>query len=471
MAVLAVVGQLLLFWLYLTPVVGMADSGDFERVLAPNGLAHVSKEFGQKYFAYFNLRYGIVPLPQEAPVYLTSTALAMRLARAISVYSGENLLDIRLLASMHAAALLLALALLLVASRPLGRPTRWVLAAGLVVVLTDPGLIAYFNSFYSEGTAAMALLLVIAFGLVAMQPEARWPRLALTASFAAMAVLVTAKPMYALLAPVLLVFGLYVAWQMAAPRRFLVAALLGLAVSGIGTWYLRQVPPNYNSLLPFVAVFMEILPNSPDPARDLEDLGLLPGDAAYINANPYTEGSPLYDPAFVERFSAVADNFTLARFYLRRPARLYGLLTRCAKRAFDTRVDYLGYYEVSSGRPGYSKPFAPWSVLRETLVPRSVPFVGLFLASGAVAFPLLRGRTRGRRVAAVYTLLVAVAAVQLAVAILLGGGEPDVGKHLFLFNVAFDLALVLLAVGACWAWRRSAGRWATVERQTLPSPA
>ena len=108
--------------------------------------------------------------------------------------------------------------------------------------------------------------------------------------------------------------------------------------------------------------------------------------------------------------------------------------------AFSTRVKRLGYYEASSGKPPLSRPFGIWSAVRENVFPRSVSFLSLFFATGAAA-AVLRGRKSLRASSGLYllyALLVVVAAIQFVVAVLGGGGEPDVEKHLFMFNVAFD---------------------------------
>jgi hypothetical protein len=209
----------------------------------------------------------------------------------------------------------------------------------------------------------------------------------------------------------------------------------------------------------YIGIFMDLLPHSSTRARDLTELGLLPGDAALSGTTPFMAGSPLNDPTFRARFEGTVSSLSLVRFYLRHPGRLLGLVARGTRHAFDTRVARLGYYAVGAGRGPLAQPFGLWSVARERLVPRSLTFLSLYFASGGVALALLRARRVAVRAAgACYALLVFVAAAQLAGALLLGGGEPDLEKHLFLFDLAFDWSLVLLAVSVAAAWLPSPGR-------------
>jgi hypothetical protein len=156
----------------------------------------------------------------------------------------------------------------------------------------------------------------------------------------------------------------------------------------------------------------------------------------------------------------------LPLFYLARPQRLSELCRRSAKHAFVTRVPHLGYYEASSGKPPRSQPYGLWSSIRERVFPRSVPFNGLFFATGVASVLVARAApTMVSRLALLYALLVVVAGAQWAISVLFGGGEPDLEKHLFMFNFAFDACLILLVLGG-WHAGLTMGRGGRAEAKS-----
>jgi hypothetical protein len=195
---------------------------------------------------------------------------------------------------------------------------------------------------------------------------------------------------------------------------------------------------------------MDLLPNSITPQQDLAAMGLNPAFAAYTGTTPYQLDSPLNNTAFYAEFAKQTNASTVPVFYLTRPVRLYQLFGRCVKHAFSTRVNRLGYYEASASNPPRAHPFGLWSAIRENLAPRSVFFLGFLLATAivAVVFFIRQCSPTLRCIYLLYVLFVLIAEAQFFVSVLVGGGEPDLEKHLFMFNLAFDVCLILSILGA-----------------------
>ena len=51
---LMLLSAVLIHVLMLEPVVGVADNGDFERIMSSSGLGHLSSDYRGKYFGYFS---------------------------------------------------------------------------------------------------------------------------------------------------------------------------------------------------------------------------------------------------------------------------------------------------------------------------------------------------------------------------------------------------------------------------------
>ena len=445
LAGLLVIALILVYQLFIPPLIGMADNGDFLRVLGRNGLSHNATEHKDKFFDFFNSKYRIIePREDWGAPYKTSTALLMQPARWLSIKSGHTqIFDIRILAALYTLLLLFGSWLILTSARSLKIGLRLVISGLLIIILTDAGYVAYFNSFYSEATVLGFLVIGIGCSLILIarrSPHVLW----LAGYFLAVTLAVTSKPQYVPLAPLFGLFGVFLARYVRYPYRYSVSSLMVVILLCVAAWYYRQTPPVFSVGGPYVQIFMDMLPHSSTPRQDLEALGLNPKYEIYSGTNPYA--GPLNDdPEFRAEFLARISVRTVPLFYLAHPRRFYELCARCAKHMFWNRV-YLGYYEASSGKPPGSKPPAVWSSVRERVFPKSLFFLLVFLFTGVAAVVLfIRSSSATRRgLYVLYLLLVFIAATQFLTAILPGGGEPDLEKHLFMFNLAFDFSLVLI---------------------------
>src|SRR5262249_56844815 len=108
-------------------------------------------------------------------------------------------------------------------------------------------------------------------------------------------------------------------------------------------------------------LFLAILPDSPDPAADLVEMGLDPSLAKYSGLSAWMVGTPATDPAFRERLKAASPR----AFLLRHPGRLRPLIREAVGAAFVLVPPELGNYAKESGRPAGAKAFGPWSSARQ----------------------------------------------------------------------------------------------------------
>jgi hypothetical protein len=363
--------------------------------------------------------------------------------------------DLRVLGALHLVLFLGGVGLLVAASRAVPWPARAAGAALLVLVFTDVGYLAPFNSFYTQ-TASLLFLLLTA-GAACLAATRRGP-VPFAAYFVFAALFVGSKPQESLHGPILAAFGVFVAVASGAGRREkAISWILAAALCGFSVWYFRSSAPEYRRLAKFNAVFLELVPSSPTPARDLQDLGMDPAWAAFALKPAYPEGLRL------EALDELGYG-RLLRFYLARPARFASLVRRAAPSAFELRPQALGNFEKSTGRPPRAKSdrFAVWSGLRSRLSPVAV--VALLVLAGAAAasaaWPVRAASPSDRIARAGIVAVAAMAATELFVCILADAlfGLP---RHLYLFQALADLLLIGIVVRAIALWvsrpRRLAG--------------
>ncbi len=465
------IAGVLVYQVILPPIVGLADNGDFNRIIEPLGLEHTSEEWGDRYFLHVNRNYTIVP--RIKPFLLSSELLLGELAVAANrVISRGRSFDLLAMGIVHLLVYLIGVHLILRAGRTFSRPARIVIGLALLLAGTDVAYVSVFNSFYTECASLVFLTILIGVALLGLRAASpgRW---FVPTFFLVAALFISAKPQNYLLA---LPLACVPALLLARPRRGSrhhrrrgtriaeVASVAGGLLILAGVLYLR-VPPSFRSPILWDTIFYSILKESPSPERDLEQLGLDPGLARYAGVPAWAGDVETPHPEAGERTGFGA----IGLFYLRHPGRFLGISERCARQTFAWRDPQLGNFTKDAGHPpgARSREFAGWSDLEGMALPKSlgflVPFFGLFLAG--CAWQVRKHGLRGPAGAtAAFCAVIAVTAILEFMICVFAEGTKDIIKHLHLFQVLFDACLVAgLAWGADrigkalpWGWWRSA---------------
>jgi hypothetical protein len=447
--------------LFVRPLVGMADNGDFERVMITAGLDYhpAQQPRVDRYFAFVHTHFAAVERQQLE--YLSTHVLAVLAAKALDgVLTRDGLLDIRFLAALYALGLLTAFFLLVrLARQKLAWPAAAVAAAFLVWVFADVGYLAYFNSLYGEPASLVSLLLMLAVGLwlSAQERPTLW---GVTLLFLAAGMFVGAKVQntpLALLASLLLL-RLWTRRRDGLWRGTVTAyAVALLAIAGA----VYQHDPPYTKICNlYQSVFTGVLKDSPSPAEDLAALGLDPKYLVLAGTDCYQEGTaiPQNDPELVRHLLERINVVKVAGFYLTHPWHLLDKLDKSTRAGAYIRPSYLGNYPKEAGKPPvtFASGFDTWSSLRPLWLPQAFWGLALYLAAWLYVWARRwrAARTAGERFGLETLLLVpAIGTVQFAVPFI-GSGEADFSKHLFLFVLALD---VMLVVSAVWVAQAVAG--------------
>ncbi len=455
-AALTAAAVVLSLQLFVRPIVGLADNRDYERVMGYAGFQHTTAVDAERYFLFLRSEYAVVEPGWFRGGYLSSETLLAFLARwAHRALRGQATFDLRLLAGIHAALFLLALAGILRACRDLTLTARIVAAALLVFVFTDVGYVAPFNSFYSQTASLLFLLLTAAVAAEAV----RQGRLAggwLFAYFGAALLFVGSKPQEKLAAPLLALFGLRLAgvrWRGAWRRTavWLAAGLLAFSV-----WYGRHTPYTLREATLFQFVFDDLLVHSPAPAADAAELRLDPAWLAYVGSNPFATDSPLLGSEFRIRFLQRVGHRQVVMFYLRHPGRFFDRVARASRQAWSLRPTF-GNFERSAGHPpgAMATRFSLWSRLRERLGAHPLAAMAAVLGGNLVAALATwrRASRRGRLFREGVVTIVLMAGLAFAVCAF-AQAPTDPSRSLYAYHALIDLLLVADAAWVAEGLRR-----------------
>lgn len=405
--------------LFVAPVLGIANNGDYSKVSGHYRLAP-TVGWGVGESEYYLTDYEFAPQHRYESGLATSEHVfvwpAVKLWRLLVSKERFSLLG---LAAFHLVWFLIAAAFLLAGLDRLGSTLGVVLAA---LWLSDAATLCYLPGFYMD-TAALLFAVALAASLAWWTLGARY---AWAPAWLSALGIVTSKSQHA---PLAILFAA-AALLYAVRRRNWIPVLAAILLLAAGARMLTNATRDYAAVPVFTLLFHRIAPTG-----DL--LGLPEEYRRYVGLHAYSAGSPIEDPAWRDRLLTHVDLRTIAFWYARHPAAVAGFLAADWQHYAGIQPDAgLGWRRREDGYSPRSQAGGVriWSNLRAWLAPH-----GLWL--GLLA-PVLLWRKPGFPAMA---LVLALAIASFAVASLADALET--ARHLYLFQIFAD-GLVLAAITA-----------------------
>lgn len=425
---------IVIFQLLIPPVIGLADNGDFSRITKWGGLITGSDYI---YSSYINTKY--LTGGNYSVGYISSEAIVFFIAKLFSIFSSQHYFDIRFIGLTHTLFFIASMALIMFSFRKI--PLRYFLFVLVLLIFTDVGYISYFNSFYCDPASFNFLFLFIGFAAMVIFQKSYHP-LVLFGLIVSSVLFVTAKAQNSLSGIFIFIFMLGLSRINNAKRYLVFGSIVVLAVSLV-----TFINPQFKKENLYNAVFYGILRYSPTPQADLITLGLNPKFVALAGTSAPEESKLIFTPEFRRDFYERIGFGKIIGFYLSHPGRLLAKLDLAAHNAYTIRPAYLGNYEKNVGVPRgtQSKTFSIWSTVKNQLFPKSIWFLAAFFGLNTIISFVLCFRSQSydnREITDLIILLTAMALAQFATGVI-GDGDYELAKHLFLFNVLFDIILIV----------------------------
>ena len=441
--------------LFIPPYIGMADNGDFYRVMYSNGLYIQQADYDGSYLGYFVKQFGIFQYYNESrSMMLSSQSILIQAAIALNklVYSNE-VFDLRVQGLM--LLLLYTTAIyLLVEALTWGVPRKFgmIIAAAAVFLFGDTAYTAYFHSFYGESVVLIATLLLFASWLLMYRN--RYNDYVLLAVFLVSGLfLTTSKQQNAPVGILLALMGMALVFiRQEKVYRWAGATVMAmLLVAGAATYLL--IPKEYVQINQYHAMTRGVLLHSENPEETLREFGI-GKQYAILKDSIYYEK---YVPADVnskqlqEEFYSHYGFGSILAYYATHPDKLGAMLNQAAQHAFTIRPPAMGNYEHAAGKPfaAQTRFFTGYSLLKKAMAPKTIGFIviwmflvaGLYLPS-LIAALKARNLRQAQRSLLLFTAI-GIGLVSILVSIM-GAGDADLAKHEFLFTLVFDLVCFTL---------------------------
>ncbi|PZG54643.1 hypothetical protein C1909_00400 [Listeria ivanovii] len=440
--------------LFIPPYIGMADNGDFFRIFSSNGLFVNNADYDALQFGHFVKEFGIYQYFNENQVAIySSQSVFIQIALVLNkIFWSTTVFDIRFLGGLQLALLLPAIYLLVAGLTVKMKGWPGYLIAGLTVfIFADTAYTAYFNSFFSEGLILIMMLYITAGFLLLFQHKYN-DYVMLGLIFVVSLVLITAKQQNAPIAVVIVVCGIIV-FFIRKDRVFRIAtAVIFMVIFMSGVVMYAFIPGEFVTINQYQTMTRGVLLDSENPEKSLQEMGineqfaLLKGTNFYQKYKLIDLDNELMQKEFYPNYNFVS----VLGYYLENSKQFGKMLDLSAQNSFSIRPFEMGNFEKMAGYQFKEKThfFSAYSDAKAKLAPEKFSFLILWallflICYGLSAIKAFRAKDfRGMLLFDLIVLLIGSGFAVILVTIV-GDGEADLTKHNFLFNVCFDLTILI----------------------------
>lgn len=442
--------------LFVRPLVGMADNGDFFRIISQSDMYYLQNNGGHSYLGYFDKTYGIYQYNNDNEKTMVSTLPVLIKAALLinKLLTKEYLFDLRVLAFLYLIVYAISTYLIVkVLTADIESNKHKLLVTTLFVfIFCDTGYVAYFNSFFGEAVNLSFFLLSLGI-LLNMYKFEKYTILNLIMFFLSSLFLVGSKqqlaPVGILVAVVL--FRLFMTNKKKVFRYTALTLTVTIMVSAL--YFYKSITGEFDYINRYDSMTRGVMLYESDPEAILKEFNintqysmLQETNHLYLNVIPTILSN---DEKLKKEFYSKYSFFSILGFYLKHPTVFGKMINFAAINGYSIRPKVIGNYEKSAGKAFGQKSyfFALWSTIKDRYIPHSL-FLTV-LAFGVYFFFSVKKYIIARKngdvssqlfeEAFLYVFLVGMSQFFISI---LGEGDVDLGKHLFMFNVTFDIMLL-----------------------------
>ncbi|MGL4876282.1 MAG: hypothetical protein ACRC30_16730 [Clostridium sp.] len=440
--------------LFVKPIVGMANNGDFFRIMVSNNLYYLrdAPNHEPMYFKYFEPKYGVSNFYNGNPKMVVSTqSLLIKPAMLLDklITGNDNVFDLRYLALILLCFQLIATYFIMkVFCSYLKSPiSKAIISFLYLFVFMDVGYIAYFNSFFGEGVNIPFFLLSVGFLLYIIRfNKVRWYNILI---FSVLSIIFFGAKQQ--LAPVGVLIAILLFRIMYYKRSLeikVTAIVFAIILAFSGLYFYSAIKGDFQYINKYHALNRGILLNEKNPDEILKSMGIstqysLLEDTIYFS--PVTQ-IDLNNKKLIKDYYDKIGIGGILKFYAFHPKIMLKMAELGFREGYDIRPNELGNYTVSSGKTPVSKSYfwCGWSFIKAKFFPKSL-LASLIYMAIFLYFSIKRyrkGSDNKRLVEEVYYYVFLIGISQIAIS-LVGAGDADLAKHEFMYNMAFDFLFLV----------------------------
>lgn len=470
--ILVVIGYLLINY---PTTVGLADNCDFYRVIQPEGLSSDENNkffYAQQDFAYVkefsnvldHMKFIIKPNIKNISGYESTHTLLIKCAQLINgfvkYYKYGKIIDfdIRALSILYLVIFSLAIVLFVRSF-----PVKNIISKSILFLLTifiyfDKGYLVYFNSFYGEPLILVSILLYIGSLLLIIYNNEDRIQLYIV-NLVSGCIFIGAKVANIPLGLIMIIFSGFLFYYKKDNKIRLVIIIGSLCMLITSIYYYVSVPKWMCDVNRYHSLFYGVLKDSEEPEEDLKYLGI---DEEYLclqGTNGYMDhkGYDMYSEDFKEEVYEKATPLKITFYYLTHLDRLLDKIKLSAASSAVLRPPYLGNYTKKDYNEAlnFDERFSLWERIRKLTYDFALWIIILIFVSFIITslVALIKSKKTmdisQSRLLLLFRIMILIFSGSQFILPVIGNGEADLIKHMFLFNVLLDMMIIFILVDLC----------------------
>lgn len=439
--------------LFIEPIHGLADNGDYYRAIFVNGL-YKFKSYHM--LSYVNPKLGILQYYNETTsAVFSSQPLFVKTAVCLNkLFYSRHVFDLRFMGLVYYVPYLGGIYLLTEGlTHPYRKFRSYLIALLIVFVFADSSFTLYFNSFFAEPGMFVLTLYMFASILLLARHRYQHEIWLIILYFVSVMLLIANKQQNAPLALsfVVVSIGLFSVIRHRAQWLWLGVGITGILVTGVLTYTL--ISKQFNDINQYQAFTHGVLMHTTDPSKKIKKQGISEQYALMQGQDYYPKDFTAIQPssAYVQKHLNDQYSFVwIVKYYWHNPQQFQALLDVAAKDMMITQVKAVGDYTKASGQPAGAQVtyFTGFSAMAGAFFPQKFAFDLLLAVALALVFGVGAYRDMKRHYAAGvlrFFLVLGLLTIFIFVPIIsiIGDGDADLAKHLFMVPMSLDLIVVM----------------------------
>lgn len=444
--ILIIIALILINTLFIYPIIGKSDNGDFERLMRYGGVKNIHNEYKKIYDGFFHNKYIIGNENIFSKVHINWVSEVILLKAAVVIFMithvfSSNIFDIRYVAFIYCVIFITGISLI-ISFKKFNVIQKITLGVFIIVFFTSSCYVTYFNSFFGEAATIVFFFLTIGTYLYLISRKKAGKRHFIYFFIASGAFLTAKSQNIPLLVFMLIIYAcLYIYHKQKDIRRTIIIG--GMAVIALCSISYHSLSNTMNRNNLYQSVFLGVLRGSNTPERDLQELGLDKKFMAFYGHSFYDKKGG-YDPLGKEMIDEFYPNISFGKilgFYIKHPDRLWEKIVDSADNAYD--FHYLKKNNFIKDQYGANKIENNIRVYVIDEFPKFhrniyvfIIFSLIYLFTSVVYF--IKYKDKITRLLVTMLIFILVTGSSQLVLPVIGSGRGDFGKHLFLLNLSYD---------------------------------
>nr|WP_286674687.1 hypothetical protein [Clostridium sp. VAP51] len=435
----------------------MADNGDFYRVINKSGAYHLNKNSNDIFLGYFIKDYGIYKYNNDyANILISTQSIFVKSAIFLdSFFTKDYVLDIRFMSIMFLIIEAIGVYFFIKALINKVDNSKYKLIITLLTILIfcDTGYLAYYNSFYGESVNICCFLMSIGLLIYMIEfDKFTWYNLIAfgISSFLFFGSKQQLAPVGILISFIFIIIGVYTTNKPLTKILTYILAIIFIISSMV---FYKSITGDFKYINIYHSMNRGILLNEDDPDSILEDFNIST-QYSLLQETDFFEEIKLLDPYEEKLIEDYYEKFSLGKileYYITHPKAFIKVLKISFNNGYSIRPKVIGNYEQSEHKEFGAKSyfFATWSTFKEKVIPKNMLFtvativIYLYLSTSRFLKAIKNNnkKIQLKEITYFYVFLVGISQIIISV---IGAGDADLSKHVFMYNMAFDLIFIYI---------------------------